>query len=114
MRRAFLISIYSAVFLLPDLMVSGCSSPEEKTTPKSYTVEISQMKFQPAALTLQKGDTVVFINHDFVMHNVTEESFKRWTSPELAVGKSWSLVVQESANYYCTIHQVMKGKLLIK
>jgi plastocyanin len=114
MKQKFLPSIHCSCFLLLMLLVTGCTSPAEKTAPKVYTVEISQMKFQPAELTVQKGDTVVFINHDLVVHNITEESDNKWTSSALAVDKSWSLVVRENANYYCTIHQMMKGKLLIK
>ena len=79
-----------------------------------YSVEIKQMKFQPASLTVQKGDTVIWTNHDIVMHDVTEEKSKAWTSGPLAPGQSWSLVVTESADYYCSIHLVMKGKLTVQ
>jgi len=103
-------------------LLSGCgSSPEEathqtpgKTNNKTYTVEIIQMKFQPAELMLQKGDTVVWINRDIVAHDVTEETGKLWTSGPLAPGESWSLVVTENADYYCSIHIVMKGKLTVQ
>ena len=79
-----------------------------------YNVEIKQMQFQPASLTVQKGDTVVWINNDIVAHDVTEEKGRLWTSGPLAPGASWSLVVTESADYYCSIHVVMKGKLVVK
>jgi plastocyanin len=72
------------------------------------------MKFQPAELTIQKGDTVVWINNDILAHDVTEESSKAWTSLLIPVGQSWSLVVQQSADYYCSIHVVMKGKLIVQ
>lgn len=82
--------------------------------PRTYTVEIKQMKFQPAELVVQKGDTVVWINNDIVAHDVTEESIKAWTSSLMPVGQSWSLVVTQSADYYCSIHVVMKGKLVVQ
>ncbi len=72
------------------------------------------MQFQPAELTLQKGDTVVWTNHDIVTHDVTEETSKLWTSVPLAPRKSWSLVVTKSADYYWSIHVVMKGKLIMQ
>jgi len=72
------------------------------------------MQFQPASLTVQKGDTVVWVNHDIVAHDVTEEKSKRWSSGPLAPGASWSMVVTESADYYCSIHVVMKGKLVVE
>jgi plastocyanin len=95
--------------------LSGCnSSPEKAAVHKIYKVEIKQMQFQPPELNLQKGDTVVWTNNDIVTHDVTEEKGKIWTSGPLAPGESWSLMVTESADYYCTIHVVMKGKLVVQ
>jgi len=95
-------------------LLNGCTSTPEKPIHKVYNVEIKQMQFQPASLRLQKGDTIVWINHDIVAHDVTEETGKLWTSGPLAPGTSWSLVVTQSADYYCSIHVVMKGKLLVE
>jgi plastocyanin len=95
-------------------LLIGCTSTPEKVIHKVYNVEIKQMQFQPASLTVQKGDTVVWINHDIVAHDVTEEAGKLWTSGPLTPGESWSLVVTKSADYYCSIHVVMKGKLVMK
>jgi plastocyanin len=95
-------------------MLSSCATETEKPVPKLHTVEIKQMKFQPAELVVQKGDTVVWINNDIVAHDVTEESSKAWTSSVMPVGQSWSLVVTRSADYYCSIHMVMKGKLVVQ
>ena len=98
-----------SVFLL-----NSCDTETEKIIPKVHTVEIKQMKFQPAELIVQKGDTVVWINNDIVAHDVTEEPSKAWTSSLMPVGKSWSLVVTQSADYFCSIHVVMKGKLIVQ
>ena len=98
----------SLIFLI------GCSPSAEKTTHKTHTVEIKQMQFQPAELLVQSGDTVIWINRDIVAHDVTEESGKAWTSSSLPTGSSWSLVVSKNFNYYCSIHLVMKGKLLVQ
>jgi plastocyanin len=95
-------------------LLNGCTSSPEKTIHKVYNVEIKQMQFQPASLTLQKGDTIVWINHDIVPHDVTEGAGKLWTSGPLAPGKSWSLVVTQSDDYYCSIHVVMKGKVIVQ
>jgi plastocyanin len=92
----------------------SCSSVPEKAKPKTHTVEILQMQFQPAELMVQKGDSVMFINEDLVVHDVTEEKTKAWTSSALPPDKTYTMVVNESANYYCTLHPVMKGKLVVK
>ncbi|MGZ3837220.1 MAG: plastocyanin/azurin family copper-binding protein [Flavisolibacter sp.] len=93
------------------LLTSCRSTNKETITHKAYTVEIRQMQFQPAELHVQKGDTVIFRNEDMVAHDVTEAFTKSWTSGILPAGKSWRLVVSSSADYYCSIHQVMKGKI---
>jgi plastocyanin len=85
-----------------------------KNTSSFHTVEIKQMKFQPNELKLHKGDTVLWINKDITDHDVTEETKKAWTSSKLPMGKSWSKVVEESANYFCSLHVVMKGKLIVE
>jgi len=103
--NVFSISVF--VFVL-----TSCSEPMKKHIPKSYTVEIKAMQFQPAELSVQKGDTVLFINHDMLVHNVTEEKNKAWSSPSLAPGDSYQMVVNESSGYYCSLHPVMKGKLV--
>ena len=89
--------------------------PSANTTkPASHTVEITQMQFKPAELTVNKGDKVVFVNKDIVTHDVTEASGKSWHSPALAPGKSWSMVVTQKQAYYCSYHHVMKGRILVR
>jgi len=109
-----------AVSMVLSVMLS-CSSPsgkrpaydtvaaEKKET--THFITIAQMNFSPAEITVSKGDTLVFINHDLVAHNVTEEDSNAWASPVLQPGQQWEHIVTASANYYCTIHPVMKGKI---
>jgi plastocyanin len=79
-----------------------------------YTIEIRQMKFDPAELTVKRGDTVIWINNGITAHDVTEQPGNEWTSSSLAVGSSWQMIATRSADYYCSIHVVMKGKLIVK
>jgi plastocyanin len=106
--------IRNGIFLLIPvmLMVYGCNS-QPKATAKSYAVEIKDMQFQPATLSVHKGDTVIWTNQDIVPHDVTENN-KAWASPPLKTGESWRKVVTESASYYCSIHPVMKGELIVE
>lgn len=105
----------SCLFLLV-LLFTSCHPSDKNTvtnTRRPDTVLIKQMQFSPAVLHVKIGDTVVFINNDIVPHNVTEEKSKDFYSDTLAVGASWKLVVRDSANYLCTIHPTMKGKLAL-
>jgi plastocyanin len=83
-------------------------------TPAKHVIEISQMKFTPNELRVRTGDTVVFLNHDMVAHDITEASAKSWHSSKLAPGEQWQLPVNVSADYFCSIHPVMKGKIQVE
>jgi plastocyanin len=87
--------------------------PLVKKQPAVYSIEIAQMKFTPSELNVKKGDIILFINHDLVPHDITEERSKSWSSSPLAPGQTWKLEVTEAVNYFCSIHPVMKGKIFI-
>lgn len=95
------------------MALPGCNGDKGEQANKTYTVVIQQMKFTPADLTVNKGDTVIWINKDIVEHNVTTET-KDWSSPNLSPGMSWNKVMVKSAAYSCTLHPVMKGSLNVK
>ena len=91
--------------------LSGCSSSLEKLPAVTHIVEIRSMQFQPAELLVNKGDTVVFINRDIVIHDVTEMNMT-WASSALSTDQEYRMVVYTGVQYYCSIHPVMKGKLI--
>ena len=78
------------------------------------TIVINGMQFRPAELHIKKGDTVVWVNRDIVVHDATEFPDKKWTSGPLANGSSWKMKVDESFDYFCSIHITMKGKLVVE
>ena len=118
--RSYILNVFALTMALPVFL--GCSSPSGKRPVNDaaagekketiHYVTIAQMNFSPAEITVNKGDTLVFINHDLVAHNVTEEDSNAWASPVLQPGQQWEHIVTASANYYCTIHPVMKGKII--
>lgn len=79
-----------------------------------HIIEIRQMKFQPAEIRVKKGDKIRWINRDITNHDVTEQSSRAWASSPLATGESWSMVATETVDYYCNLHQVMKGKIIVE
>jgi len=110
------------VTLLLTLIVSctpgGHSNSTDGTTDvpqqQEYTIEIKQMKFVPAEITVHKGDKITFVNHDLVTHDITDDPGKTWTSDKLPADESWSMTASQSSNYYCTLHPTMKGKIIVE
>jgi plastocyanin len=92
---------------------AGPDNAESEVKPSKHTVEIIQMKFVPDVLNVSAGDTVVWVNKDLVQHDVTELSANLWTSLPLVTGATWTLVVTNSQVYHCSLHIVMKGKIIV-
>ena len=92
------------------------SNTNDKEIPKPVvdTINIVQMKFSPAGLAVHYGDTVMWTNNDMVAHDITDQKNKAWSSSSLAPGKSWKMVITKDEDYYCSIHQVMTGKIVLQ
>ncbi len=106
--------IRNGIFLLLPLLllVSSCNN-HKNYIPQNHVVEIKDMKFQPAELKVHKGDTVTWINKDIVVHDVTEDN-KAWASPPLTTNVSWKKVISKNESYFCSIHVIMKGVLIVE
>ena len=104
----------ASISLLVIIGIAGCSSETEKRIPRIHHVQIKNMKFEPAQITASKGDSIVWTNLDIVNHNVTEEKTKAWTSGPITMGKIWKMEAANSADYFCSIHIVMKGKIIVE
>ena len=90
------------------------ADPQQSQEQVVHTIEIKQMKFSPETVDVRKGDKVIWVNADIVEHDVTELTKKEWASSKLATGASWSMIVTKSEDYYCNLHVVMRGKLIIE
>jgi plastocyanin len=111
--RICLLGILAGSFL-PLAFLNSCASGPEKRVPETHTIVISAMQFSPAELTLQRGDTVIFLNKDLVVHDITQLPDKSWSSSNLSPGQSFRMAVGSSTDYYCSIHPTMKGRLLVQ
>lgn len=82
--------------------------------PHSYTVVIDKLKFGPVPSQLHKGDTIVWVNKDFLMHSATavDHSF----DVNLPPGKAGKTVLTKSGSipFVCRYHPNMRGVLQVK
>ena len=73
------------------------------------------MKFSPATITINTGETVVWKNNDDHNHSVIAEddSFK---SENLANGDTFSHTFDKAGKYpySCSYHPRMKGEVIVK
>ena len=87
----------------------------ERPKPKTHSVAIEAMRFQPDRLTVARGDTIVWVNKDLVPHTVTSEA-GRFDSQTIQTETSWRLTVSKEGEfpYVCTFHPTMKARLTVK
>lgn len=87
----------------------------ERSEPKTHTVTIEGMRFQPERLTVARGDTIVWVNKDLVAHTATSKA-GRFDSQTIETAKSWKLTARTKGEfpYVCTFHPTMKAMLDVK
>ncbi len=107
------IVIFAAALALISCGVSLTAG--EPSKPKTHTVTIEGMKFQPEVLTVAAGDTVVWVNKDLVPHTATSPA-GAFDSKMIAPDKSWKLTVRKRGEiaYTCTYHPTMKATLRVE
>ena len=102
------ISLSCCILLLIGFKTIDTESLKQTT----HVVVIHGMKFHPEEIVIKKGDIVEWINKDIVPHDITEHN-KNWTSGSMKTGEKWSKKFTESSAYFCSIHVVMKGNVIV-
>jgi plastocyanin len=86
------------------------------SVPQRHVVEIQGMAFHPAVLEVQRGDTVVWVNRDIVPHTATSTRKSGWNTGSLLQGERGQYVPRHRGEdpYFCQLHPVMLGKLVVR
>lgn len=82
--------------------------------PRRHVVEISGFAFTPKTLEVAVGDTVVWMNRDFVPHTATATD-GAWDTGEISGNASRSHVARERGRYeyVCELHPSMTATLVV-
>ncbi len=78
-------------------------------------IVIRNFEFSPAVLTVAPGVTVTWVNEDESPHTVAEQA-KVFRSAALDTGDRFTYTFAQPGEfaYYCTLHPMMVGKILVK
>ena len=111
-KRALASAVAASAFAML-VMAGGAAAAAVK--PVTHTITIEGTAFSPAALTITRGDSVIWINKDPYPHTATSEA-GGFDSHEIRPGKSWKYTARTAGAfaYICTIHPSMKGTLRVK
>jgi plastocyanin len=92
----------------------GAGPPATPSAPD--TIVIKNFTFMPASLTVAPGTKITVINQDQAPHTVTADD-KSFDSRTISGGQRGEITAPTkpgSYPYICTIHQYMKGTLIVQ
>jgi plastocyanin len=104
--RSLSLAVAAAVLALPQASPAAAA-------PKVHTVIIDKMKFGPVPAGIRAGDTIIWVNRDFLKHTATarDKSF----NVELPPKSSGKTVIRHPGTiaFYCIYHPGMTGSLKV-
>jgi plastocyanin len=91
--------------------ISGLSAAADAAT---VEVKITGLKFVPAEVAVHPGDTITWVNGDFVAHTATATDRKSF-DVAIKAGGTGSLVVEAAGtfDYFCRFHPMMTGRIVV-
>jgi plastocyanin len=80
---------------------------------ETIRINIAKLTFAPVKVSAHVGDTIEWVNNDFVAHTATSRT-KDWdvALPVKAIGHV-TLTQPGSIEYYCRFHPNMIGQILV-
>jgi plastocyanin len=95
-----------------DAAAGGTSGPSGPT----YRIEIHDFAFSPKELTVPVGAHIVWTNRDDEPHTVISAAGAFKPSQALDTGDSFSAVLDKPGTYayFCGIHPMMVGKIIVR
>jgi plastocyanin len=93
----------------------GSASAGSSATTAPDTVEIKNFSFSPMSLTVPVGTKVTWKFDDSAQHTVSADD-KSFVSPAMSNGQTYSYTFTKAGTYQyiCSIHQYMKGTVVVQ
>jgi plastocyanin len=85
--------------------------------PTAVEVKIDNFSFAPAALVVQVGTAVTWVNHDDIPHTVVSTDDKKtFKSKVLDTDEKFTYVFAKPGRYpyFCSVHPKMTGEVVVK
>jgi amicyanin len=99
----------------PGMAVGQMAQPVAIAAQTGPRIEITKHKFSRPTLTVPAGTTVTWLNRDEDVHTVvsTTQAFK---SAGLETDEAYSYTFTKPGvyEYFCTLHPLMTGKVIVK
>jgi plastocyanin len=81
----------------------------------ALSITIDNFSFTPKEITVATGTTITWFNHDDVPHTVVSPD-KKFRSKALDTDDQFSFTFTDAGtyNYFCSVHPMMTGKIIVK
>lgn len=86
---------------------------DDQSTPVRITID--NFSFTPKEVTVPKGATITWVNQDDVPHTVVSTD-RKFRSKAIDTNEQFSFTFSEEGTYgyFCSVHPVMMGKIIVK
>lgn len=114
MLRELTITCLLVAGAFTQLASSRSGRPAAMPEGATHTVTIEGMRFNPEKLTIEAGETVVWVNKDLFPHTATSKG-GGFDSQQIASSESWRHTFGKTGKfaYVCTLHPPMKATIQV-
>ena len=118
MKFPFVRVVAGIVFLVLALAAAStrasyfARAAEEK--PPAVTINVDNFSFTPREITVAKGTTITWVNRDDVPHTVVSGGVFRSKALDTDETFSFTFTDAGSFSYFCSVHPVMIGRVIVK
>jgi len=94
-------------------LLSAISCAEPTLAAETIRITIDKLKFTPTQVSAHVGDTIEWINADFVAHTATARDGAWDVLIPVKTTKSIVLKAEGVVDYYCKFHPNMTGRVSV-
>jgi plastocyanin len=114
-RRALAISCLFALVGIAAVASTNVRAHADDAKLQTVSVTIHNFSFNPKEITVAKGTRVTWTNRDDVPHTVTSSQQKfRSKAPDTGDQFSFTFNESEAYAYFCSVHPMMTGKVIVQ
>jgi amicyanin len=97
-------------------MIHGSQTARAEQAKSAATnITIDNFSFTPKEITVAAGTTITWVNRDDVPHTVVSTD-KKFKSKAMDTDDQFSFTFTDAGtyNYFCSVHPIMTGKIIVK
>ncbi len=96
--------------------VDAAGGPTNRTSSTKVEIRIDNFSFKEQTLTVRPGTEVTWVNHDDAPHKIVSTDKSTFASPVLDTDGRFSFTFTKAGtyDYFCSIHPMMTGKIIVK